>query len=58
MHRHTAEYVSHILSGAPPGEMPVSHIDRMAISINMKTAKTLCEVIAPSLLAEVNEVIE
>jgi putative tryptophan/tyrosine transport system substrate-binding protein len=58
MHRRTGEYLSRILNGTAPGELPVEHIDKIAFSINMKTAKALGLVISASLLAQANEVIE
>jgi putative ABC transport system substrate-binding protein len=56
--RQAANYVSRILSGEKPAEMPVQAPTKLVIAINARAAKTLGLEIPASLMALADEVIE
>ena len=56
--RRHAHYVDRILQGASPAEMPVEQPTEYILIVNLKTAKALGLTVAPSLLAQADEVIE
>ena len=58
MWRQAAIYVDKIIRGASPAELPVQQPARLALLINLKTAKALGLTIPDSILARADDVIE
>jgi putative ABC transport system substrate-binding protein len=56
--RRAAEYVDEILRGTKPANLPVQSPTKYALTVNLRTAKTLGLSISPSLLATADRVIE
>jgi putative tryptophan/tyrosine transport system substrate-binding protein len=57
-YRHVAELVDRVLKGAKPAELPIEQPTRIALIVNLKTARELGITIPPSLLIRADEVIE
>ena len=58
MGRLSAKYVQRILTGVKPQDLPVEGIDKIALVINLKTAKQIGLTIPPNVLARADKVIK
>jgi putative tryptophan/tyrosine transport system substrate-binding protein len=58
LYEQAAPYVDKIIKGANPAHLPVEQPSKFQVFVNNKTAETLGLSISPSLLAQIDEVIE
>jgi putative tryptophan/tyrosine transport system substrate-binding protein len=58
LYRRCGVYLSKVLKGAKPGELPIERPSRFVFVLNLKTAKAFGLPAPPSLLAKADEVIE
>jgi putative ABC transport system substrate-binding protein len=58
LYERAAFYVDKLIKGAKPSDLPVEQPTKFQVVLNMKTAQALGLTISPSLLAQIDEVIE
>jgi len=58
MGRLTARYVQRVLLGTNPGALPVEGFDKLELTINLQTAKSLGLTIPQSLLLRADQIIQ
>lgn len=58
LYRRAAEYVVKIVKGATPDSLPVEHVSRFELVVNLRTARTLQIRIPKSVLARADDLIE
>jgi putative ABC transport system substrate-binding protein len=55
--RLAARHVERILAGTPPQDLPVQAVDRVGLSLNLRTAQALGLTIPPSVLLRAEELV-
>jgi putative ABC transport system substrate-binding protein len=58
LYERAAVYVDKILKGTKPAGLPVEQPTKFQVAINMKPAKTLGLAVPPTLLAQIDEIID
>src|SRR5262245_33259066 len=58
LYERAASYVDKLIKGAKPADLPVEQPTKFQVVLNMKTAEALGLTISPSLLAQIDEVID
>jgi putative tryptophan/tyrosine transport system substrate-binding protein len=58
LYERTAPYVDKIIKGAHPASLPVEQPTKFQVVINTKTAQALNLIVSPTLLAQIDEIIE
>jgi putative tryptophan/tyrosine transport system substrate-binding protein len=58
LYERAAFYVDKILKGAKPADLPIEQPTQFQVTLNMKAARTLGLTLSPTLLAQIDEVID
>jgi putative ABC transport system substrate-binding protein len=58
LYERAAIYVDKLLKGANPASLPVEQPSKFQVTVNNKTAQALGLAISPTLLAQIDEIIE
>jgi ABC transporter substrate binding protein len=56
--RRVTDYITRMLRGTPPGELPIEQPTKFEVGVNLRTAKALGLTMPPTLLTLADEVIE
>jgi putative tryptophan/tyrosine transport system substrate-binding protein len=58
VHHRSAYYVDRLLRGARPHDLPIEEPSKLALHVNLKTARAIGLTLPPSILARANELIQ